>query len=237
MKKVGIVIVTYNLSSLLKVQVECINKNCCDNDYNIIVVDNSTDKTHASNIEEYCVKNNITRFKVNYNSFDPSTNHALALNFAYFTLIKKFDYLFFIDHDLFPIKKFSVSEILNDNLMAGREVKLSSTYFWPGCLMISRLDEKVDFTPINDLDTGGRLHSIISKNPNNVVVFDLKNQSFGDSVKFNNYYMHEYYELIFNETFMHFIKASNWCNVPAEIFNARQNLLIRILNDYNNERT
>jgi glycosyltransferase involved in cell wall biosynthesis len=236
MKKVGIIIVTYNVSDLLDSQILSIRKNCTDKDYKIIVIDNSTNSIHIDNIEKYCTKNNIIRVKVDYNVFDPSTNHAMALNFAYYSFSKKFDYLFFLDHDLFPIKKFNVSEIMYGKLMAGREVKLSNTYLWPGCLMIAKLEEKVDFIPVNDLDTGGRLHTVVSKDPNSIVVFDLKNQSFGDDVKFNNYFMHEYYELIFNETFMHFIKASNWCNVTPEIFKARQDLLIKTLNDYNSEK-
>ena len=155
----------------------------------------------------------------------------MALNYAYNNLKNDFDYLFFMDHDLFPIKNFSIEEILGDNIIAGCEQIISNKrYLWPGCIMFTNLNEDFDFTPVNGLDTGGRLSDFINNNKDKTLILNYEATQI--NLKLNNYFMHEFYDIVHDGTFMHFIKASNWCNVDIKTFNVRQNHLFSILDNY-----
>jgi glycosyltransferase involved in cell wall biosynthesis len=234
MKKTGIITVAFNSSKLIEYQIKCVKKYCTDN-HEFIVVDNSNNNDESEKIKNVCFENNIRFIRTNYdltNSFNnPSNNHGMALNYVYKLLKNEFDYLLFIDHDLFPIKNFSVEEILGDNIIAGHEQIISNIkYFWPGFIILSKLDEEFDFTPVVGLDTGGKLSSFIAKNANKSLT--IKHKHVPIDLKIDNYYMHEFYDDLHNGTFMHFIKASNWCNVSAEIFNLRQNHLFGVLDNF-----
>jgi glycosyltransferase involved in cell wall biosynthesis len=234
MKKTGIVTVTFNISKLLEYQVRSINKFCKDK-YEFIVFDNSNNQDEIIKIKSICDNNKIRLIKTDFNLTNshnnPSNNHGLALNYAHNILKNEFDFLFFIDHDLFPIKDFSIEEILWDNIMAGhKQTILNNTYIWPGCLMMTRLNETFDFTPQGSLDTGGGLTNFINNNLNKILFIKHKHEPI--NVGLNNYYMHEFYDDLLEGTFMHFIKSSNWCNVDESIFNLRQNYLFSILDDF-----
>jgi glycosyltransferase involved in cell wall biosynthesis len=234
MKKTAIITVSFNVSKLIEHQIKSFKKFCKDN-YELIVVDNSTKQDEIVKIKKLCEDNNIKLIRTNINVFNTfnnsSNNHGLSLNYVYNLLKKEFDYLFFVDHDLFAIKDFSVEEILGDKLMAGHEQIINNIkYFWPGLLMLGKIKEDLDFTPVHPLDTGGKLSKYILENPNKVLT--IKHKHVPIDLKFNDYYMHEFYDDLHNGTFMHFIKASNWCNVNENTFNARQNYLYSLLNDY-----
>ena len=115
--------------------------------------------------------------------------------------------------------------------MAGHEqIRYNFRYLWPGFLILSKLNENFDFTPVAPLDTGGRLYNFIEKNKEKILV--IKQKHLPLDIKFNNESMHEFYEDLHDGTFMHFIKASNWCKVENEIFNSRQNYLFSILDKH-----
>jgi glycosyltransferase involved in cell wall biosynthesis len=239
MKKIGIITIAFNGSKLIEYQIKTIKKYCSD-DYEFIVVDNSTKNNEIERIKNICTENNIRLINTNINltnSYNnPSNNHGLTLNYVYNFLKNDFDYLLFIDHDLFPIKEFSVEQILGDNIIAGCKQTISNTdYLWPGFLILSKLDEQFDFTPIPPLDTGGRLHTFISNNINKV--FFIEHSHVPIDLKLNNDYMHEFYDELYDGTFIHFIKSSNWCNVNDEIFNLRQDYLFKILDNFIKEKT
>jgi len=232
MKKTGIITVTFNVPKLLKYQLKTLKKYCLD-DYEFIVIDNSNDENHINEIKNICKENNISYthkgFSVSVGNV-PSTNHGLALNYAYETFKNKFDYLIFLDHDLFPIKPFSVGEMLGDNIIGGCEQNINNTiYLWPGFIMFSKLDETFDFTP-NPHDTGCKLSGFINQNIDKVLFFD--NGAVSIDLKLNNDWLHEFYGDIHNGTFMHFVKASNWMDANVETFNIRQNHLFGLLDEY-----
>jgi glycosyltransferase involved in cell wall biosynthesis len=230
MIKTGIITVTYNVSKLLTYQVECFKKYCTD-DYELIVIDNSNDVDEIYEIKNICYDNGIryvgTYISVNSGNI-PSTNHGLALNYAHKEFKSEFDYLFFIDHDLFPVKKFSVKEILGKKIISGCENVISNTkYLWPGCLMIKKLEESFDFTPVGPLDTGGRLSNFIKENENKVLY--LNNKKVDINTNFNDKYMHNFYWDIHDGTFIHFINASNWSNSESTVFCSRLTHLFKSL--------
>lgn len=234
MKKTGIITVTFNGAKLLEYQLKTLKKYCTDN-YEFIIVDNSNNNNEMVKIKNICDENNITYIRTDINVYNTnnnaSNNHGLALNYVHEKLKNDFDYLLFLDHDLFPIKPFSVEEMLGHNIIGGCEQIIANTrYLWPGFMMFSKLEETFDFTPSPPLDTGGKLSGFINKNIDKVLFIDNKHVPI--DLKLNNNFMHEFYDDIHNGTFMHFIKASNWCNVNVETFNLRQNHLFGMLDEY-----
>ena len=230
--KVAIVIVVYNIADLIVKQVACIRKFCTDEN-DIIIVDNSTNKEVSDAIVYY----NNTTLNCKYNktqasSSNSSESHAFACNWAFQTLAGKYDYFCYLDHDNFPIRNFSVKEILKDKVIAGLGQKPKDTkYFWAGCVMfnIAKIEkELVNFCVNHDLqiDTGGMLYKVIEKyGEDNCIFFNevhIQNPNFTKS-------FYNFYAMINDEMFMHFINSSGW-NL-SEGHQERINSLLNILDE------
>src|SRR3990167_4752300 len=164
--KVGVVIIAYNNPDLIYKQILCLKKFCKDN-YELVVIDNSTEQEAIDAIAYKCQINNLRIIKTHASSKNGSDSHSFAANLSYHKLKDDFSYLFYVDHDLFPIKEFSVIEILKGKAMAGLgQQKNGNTYFWPGCVMwdndiIQNCESKIDFSPTLGMDTGGGLYKIM----------------------------------------------------------------------------
>lgn len=226
---VGIIIIAYNNSSLIRKQHECINKFCKDS-FEIIVIDNSSDTTIAKEINYHCEVLKITYIKTNASSVNGSSSHAFAANLSYLKLKDSFDYLFYLDHDCFPVKDFSVKEILGDKLFAGLGQGKLKKYFWPGCVMWnnSAIDKSlIDFSPNSEfkLDTGGNFYKAIDSYPEALVFF---NENHVQNPHFNKSF-YNFYAMINDEMFMHFLNSSNWNGSAHNT--ERINSLINILNE------
>lgn len=211
-KPVAIVIVTYNIDvRVFLLQIMAIKKFCKD-DFEIIVVDNSTDKGSIESISYHCdIDRGIIYHKTVPSSFDGSESHAFAVNYIHNKIRGEYNYCFFLDHDCIPVKDFSVTEILADRLCAGVGQQKSRRYFWAGCFMYDTVNVSTKFTfspnRILGLDTAGDTYRIIEEyGVDKCVFFDeqhVQNPEFNKS-------MYDFYSLIFNGTFIHFINASNW---------------------------
>jgi len=219
----GIVIITYNCSKLLRKQIERIQKHCKDS-YEIIVVDNSTNKQEIQAVKYISSLYKVIYLKTDASSRNGSGSHAFAANVSWQKYGKSYSHFLYLDHDCFPIKDFSVSEVLGDKVIAGIGQQKSKTYLWPGCLMFkSGLD--IDFSVNHELglDTGGNLYKIIEQAPDDVIYFDeihTENPEFTKN-------MYNFYALINDGMFMHFINGSGWNNVGNQ--EERLNSLINIL--------
>lgn len=208
-KKLAIIIITYNAHNLFLKQIERINKHCKD-DFTIIVIDNSTETESIVAIRYFCETLKLEHRKTEAKSENSSSSHAFAANYAHNRYGKEYDYFLYLDHDAFPVKDFSVVDILGNREFAGiGQAKPKATYLWPGCLMFKRTqatDERLDFSPNHDLqlDTGGNLYSLIDKE--NTVFF---NEIHVQNPEFNKG-MYNFYASINDGMFIHFINASNW---------------------------
>jgi hypothetical protein len=241
MSKVAIAIVVFNISSLISIQVEFIKRFCTDNNFDIIITDNSNNTTEASLIKTHADNLGLRYFKTSFGE-DFSQSHAAACNYSYKALKDLYDYIFFLDHDNFPIKNFSVKDILNDKIIGGVGLirPPDKYYFWPGCVMFNqKIIEKnlVDFS-VNynfGLDTGGNLYQIIDKYGLDNCVFFNKKEVVNDTF---NWYKTSY-DVIYNKEsdplfcFMHFRSSSNWNK--ADRNDERINSLLVILNNKANE--
>lgn len=215
--KVGIIIVVFNISNLIEMQINLIKRFCKDDKYEIIVVDNSTDLENAK-IVEGIVSAAGCRYLKTQSTADFSQSHASACNFGYNQFKRSHKYLMLLDHDNFPIKDFSVAQILKDKVIGGvAQARNDIYYFWPGCVIIN--NEMVDINIVNfstnpqlGLDTGGNLHKVIKRHGMDQTVhfdqYNIPNPANTD--------MYSFYNLIKNNTstaefaFMHFINSSNW---------------------------
>jgi hypothetical protein len=209
--KVGICIIVFNLETRVFVlQIEAIKKFCTD-DYTIEVVDNSTLKVMREAIEYHAKRLGVKYRNTEPNTNDASWSHAFAANFSYQKLKDEYDLLAFFDHDLIPVKPFSVKDILGDKTIAGVTQGTKVKYLWPGCLFINNnlIDkDMVRFDPLMDprLDTGGSLYKLIEQYPEGVGWLDeigCHNPLFSKGF----YY---FYIMIHQKTFMHFLNSSNW---------------------------
>ncbi len=211
--KVGIVIITFNLDCRIFIlQIEAIKKFCRDN-YVIEVIDNSTNPELAAAIKHHAFVQGVNYKKTMPSTTDASQSHSFAANHSYRILKNHYDYFFYLDHDCIPVKEFSVVKILGDKIMGGMlHGQAETKYFWPGCVMWKNFaidNNLIDFKPDHKLriDTGGGFYKVIEAyGLDRCVQFDevgCENPYFTDS--FYNFYM-----MICEGRFMHFINSSNW---------------------------
>lgn len=246
--KLGIIIVLFNTSNLIIKQIELIAKFCQD-DHDIVVIDNSSNPQKAEEIRAICAGQPCRYIKTN-STDDFSQSHASACNFAYSIFREEYEYFLFLDHDNFPVMNFSIKEILKDKLMGGvgqartstvNQCRVEKFYFWPGCFILKNKDvdrDRVDFYTNEEygLDTGGNLYRLIDDygldNCANFDQYDVPNPEFPQY----------YFNLITSQkhwdshcSFMHFINASNWSN---QVKNEDRIIsLLRILDKYVKENT
>ena len=203
--KVAIVVITYNNKDIFLKHIERIKRHCKDN-YEIIIVDNSTDAKVIDHIKYHSGAQGCEYIKTNASSLNGSGSHSFAANLSFLLLKDKYTHFFYLDHDCFPIKDFSVVEILGEKQFAGIGQEKHKTYIWPGCLMF-KAGLEIDFSPLPGLDTGGSLYKEMERvGPENIVSF---NEIHQENPEFNKN-MYNFYSLINDSMFMHFINASGW---------------------------
>lgn len=205
--KTAVIIIAFNDSRLVEKQLELIDRFCIEKP-DIIIFDNSDVECTNVACKSNHVYYNFTGYYLN-----PSDSHSTAANTAYKLFSPFYDKLLFLDHDCFPIKKFSINKMLNGWYIAGLGQQKTKTYFWPGCVAfdVEKLNGfPVDFSTNREygLDTGGNLFHVI--------------ETFGgvflnEQCVINPYFTelpYNFYSTIHNGTFMHFTNASNWNKTP-----------------------
>ncbi len=225
---VAVIIVAYNNSSFIIKQFECLKRFCKD-DFDIVVIDNSTDLESAKGVQYHATNLGCFYFKTEASSRDSTQSHAFACNFAYWKLKDTYKYFFFTDHDSFPVRDFSVKEILKDKAMAGLGQGAKKTYFWAGCVMFdsSKIEQSlIDFSPNSEfgLDTGGNLYKMIEKCGKDLCIFF--NEAYHQNPNFTKSF-YNFYASIHDGLFMHFVNGSNWAksNDNEERINSLLNIL------------
>lgn len=234
MKNTALIIVIYNTADFITKQIETIRRFCKD-DLDIIIIDNSTDKD-VSEALRYRIRDfGCIYEKTQAASGDPSLSHAFAANFAYGRYRDSYEYMFYLDHDAFVIKDFSVKEILGDKVMAGMaQTKPSGkTYLWPGCLLLNNtiIDKNlVDFSPNIPfgLDTGGNLYKLFDQYGKDRIVFF--NEYHHENIHFKRPY-YNVYSIIGEDQFLHFIAGSNWQKLNDADHTERISTLMAILEE------
>lgn len=206
--KVGVIIINYNCPNLLVPQLEGLRRFCKD-DYEIVVVDNSSDPEASEGVRYH--SEGCLYIRSHSGSHGGSKSHAFACNLAWMKLHENYDYLLFLDHDNLPIKDFSVVEMLKGRAMVGLGQGKVKTYYWPGFVAfdLSKVKE-ADFSCNSEygLDTGGNLYLSIEK-------AGIENCGFVGEEYFENPYFvshnpkYNYYTVIAGG-FLHFCNGSGW---------------------------
>lgn len=225
----GIVIVSYNVADLLPLQLDAIKAFCTDQ-YEIIVVDNSTDNDASEAIKYHAREHLYYRTR---SLSTGSRGHAFALNFIYEKLRREYDYFLFLDHDIFPTAEFSVIERLSEFPLGGLAQQKSKLYLWPGYLFLKCSEfEILDFSPCHDnkLDTGGRLYEEVES-----LAKDGRLIFVSEEYVENPYFKklpYNFYSVI-DKTWIHFINASGWNKVAdnEERINSLKNIVQRKINE------
>jgi len=225
----GIICIFYNNPQFLLKQHEHLQRFCkCE--YELIVVDNSTNTEASEAIKYHAERFKLEYLKTSARSVNGSESHAFAASIAYKKYRHNYAILFFVDHDCFAIKDFSPIRILASKKLAGLgQQKGNLTYYWPGCFMF-RTSIEVDFSMIPGRDTGGATNKAIQlAKKENCVFF---NEAYAQNPGFNKS-QYDFYALIHNGTFMHFINGSNWAGSAdnEERINSLFNELQRISNE------
>jgi glycosyltransferase involved in cell wall biosynthesis len=228
--KIAVVIIVYNTAKLITLQIELLRRFSLD-PIDIIVIDNSSEKKTSEDIFYFSRLSGVKYMKTNASDSNGSDSHVFACNVSYLKIKSYYDYFFYLDHDNFPVKDFSIPTILKDKCIGGLLQAKSKPYFWAGCVMWN--NKEVDNSLINfgvshelGLDTGGMLYKVIETYGEDRCVF------FDEQYSQNPYFntgMYNFYAMINDGMFMHFINASEWN--PAERNEERINSLINILNE------
>ncbi len=223
----GIVIVTYNRPDLLTLQLDAI-KLFCTEEHKIVIIDNSTDEKLASEIASIAC--DCRYYRTLSHSRNSSDSHAFAANFAFTKLRDDYDHFLFIDHDLFPTKRFSVPGMLYGLPLGGLGQTKHKTYLWPGFVFWKNSEvESLDFSTAPGLDTGGNTWKEVER-------IGIDGIAWKPEVYHENQYFKEppynFYSII-GDGWMHFINASGWN--PQGNHNERLETLKTILKERTNE--
>lgn len=209
--RIGIITVTFNVAYFIQRQIDSFGKYTKGE---LIVVDNSDNLDASNNVRQICKGNGVKFIKTLFNEKDSSKSHGYACNcgLAYFK--EDYDVLFFVDHDLFPVKEVDLEALIEGYKVVGvPQFKDGNVYFWPGCVMM-RTDLDVDFMPRPGLDTGAGFVDIVNSTPQEEI-------GFMDEVNT------EEFSRIYDGSFIHFRNGSNWKKDPKH--DLRVSKLIQLL--------
>jgi glycosyltransferase involved in cell wall biosynthesis len=215
-----IVSIAYNNSDVLKIQHKYLKENL-EEDFLYLIADNSNNKLESSLIEEYSHKQKIPYVKLpNNHHKNPSKSHGTALQWAYKNIIEKYHphYFGFIDHDIFPERKTSITSKLRNGIFGLIQERNEKWYLWPGfCFYdFNRIkDIELNFMPCKGLDTGGSNYYKLYKDIDKSTLFNVPH-TYSDTVT------GEKVPIITDENtantvehigdWLHIMRASNWNN-------------------------
>lgn len=155
-------VVAFNNSEVVDYQIRTLHK-FFRYPYRHTVFDNSTCEDKAREIEAVCRRHATGYVRLPRQEFMPrgrgSYSHGIACNYLFNKYIQFGGGKFFglLDHDIFPVAPFDVSEHLERQPFYGQ--RHYGFYLWPGYFFIrmdTAKDTKLDFRPSNRLrgDTG-----------------------------------------------------------------------------------
>lgn len=232
MKELAIVIIAYNEPKFTPVQLDLIDKYCTDQDRDVWVIDNSFMEKASQAIQYHTLIRHNQYFRTRAKAVNSSVSATFALNMAYIRLRDNYDYFLFLDHDAFPVREFSVKEELGQAVMAGVGQQKAKMYFHTGYLMFNNKEidhSLIDFS-CNDqyqLDTGGNLYRVVEHYPDRLIFW---NEEYEENPYFTQGF-YNFYSMINDGMFMHFINGSGWNKLEAEGQEQRINSLLCALNE------
>lgn len=230
-----LVTIAFNNDFLIEEQIRLVKKHITDSNYIHIVADNSSDKHKREAIKAICTRANILYFSLPFNWFSkihkrPSYSHGLAMTWIYHNLIKKINPIVFgfIDHDIFPIKSYSLLQKIENQDFYGRLIDRTPDnhhrrlwYLWAGFCFLKFDTVKslnINFMPCKAdniyLDTAGSMYiSLYSKYNMELLRFSLpvEEKYFRDGNVYHADLLH-----FVDADWIHTINGSNWKKVKGK---------------------
>lgn len=233
-----LVSIAYNSDQLISNQIEMVKKHIKDPHYQLLVVDNSTDKTIRKKIQDVCSHHQIEYISMPFTFRQKvckwfkwgGMSHGLALNWTFYHILyhRKPKYFALLDHDIFPIKDCNLTETIGELHFYGvRRDREDYWYLWPGWSIFNfeAIDKKNPnfqpyFTKTTYLDSGGGNYFKIYNNyaintiPFPQVKIHRLKITKGISV-WNDVYHRDCIQFI-DGSWLHIINGSNYCHLPGK---------------------
>lgn len=241
--KVDICTVAFNNLELIQYQHRLLKKFVQD-DFQYVIIDNSTEKVKSEAIYDFCRTEGISYVKVPQNLLNfvgGCYSHATAVNYFYRRVLKfrKPEIFTLIDHDLFPIKTVTISSYLEKQPFYG-PIRRRGDSAWYLSAILSIFNYKwttatgrFDYMPVTVngqyLDTGGGnwfpYYSKIDSNSLESPKDEFEKFREGDC------YHGDVFEFLDNRTFIHTINGSCWKKIADGKPEFIRSYLDRILNN------
>lgn len=233
-----IITIAYNHSRLIEKQIELVKQYVTDNCFLHIIVDNSPNRKIRQQIKDICEREQVKYVNVpifidkliSHKLFGNGLSHGAALNWMFYHLLKSNRPVRFavLDHDVFPLKGYSLTEKLGKSDFIGVERNMGvGWYLWPGwCVLRFEAIEKCrpNFLPVFINDTylgsgGGNYSCFYCKYNHNEMSFPevttkrvKKTQGLH---KHNDIYHSDCIQFI-DHSWLHIINGSNCAHVPEK---------------------
>ncbi len=229
-----LVTVAYNKPDLIKAKIEFVKDNITDKDYVHIVLDNSSNRHARKAIKEACFDGGATYIPVPHyfhifflpRLFWYGVSEGMALNWFCRKILPSINprFLAITDQDLFPLRKYSVIDKLENKPFygVGRQ-RETGWYLWPGfiafdCQVLQK--PKFDFMPCFFegcyFDTGGRNFINIFKDYSiglsMLAHVKTKRYAYGKDDNTLNIYHRDCIQIIDN-AWLHLINGSNYAHL------------------------
>jgi hypothetical protein len=233
--KLLIMTVSYNNANVIRQQIRFVKKNIKD-EYVYIIADNSSDKAKRSEIQILCKETNTGYISLPPNPFSTSSDsHAVALNWLFKNIVSVYQPAFFgfIDHDIYPVKPHSVTDLMAAQPFYGLiQQRENYWYLWPGLCFFKKEaynNREFDFMPCVSngirLDTGGALCDILFHTFNKDSV-KFPTQVY-ENIREGEVFQSDKIELIGN--WLHSFNGSYWMQVKD-----KEDVLNKVLDNYYN---
>ena len=223
---IDIITIAFNNEFLIEQQIRLIKKYITDENYSLIVMDNSTNVEKQKLIQNICEQNGTGYVLLPRNPMYKywkagSYAHGFAMNWAYYNFIRfrQPKFFGFIDHDMFPISSYSITEKFNnapEQCFYGtlRDIE-NKWYLWAG--MCFYWFEKVKSFKINFipcmcngtyLDTGGNNYKNLYAKFNKSKLSFCK-PAVEKTIRDGGTYHNDTIQYI-DDVWIHAINGSNW---------------------------
>jgi len=216
--------IAFNNSEVIREQISAIMEHCRD-EYSYLVFDNSSNLAISNEIANVCNKcSNVIYVRLpiwNGRALEPSVSHGIALNFVFKKVLKmhrEIDNVLILDHDIFPMKDFRVSEIgRGQDVYGWKREDNGIWYVWPGYMYLNMnkiVCFRLDFKPGYGGDTGSSNWKVLYKKKS---VGELKFAKWEKKIiKVDGAMIvtRSSSEVdIFDDTWLHMVNASDWAGV------------------------
>lgn len=238
--KLLLITVAFNTPILIQYQIEYIKKYLKDEDYQLIVADNSTSSKYRKEIRNICDNSDIEYIPIpmyinklhTSKLFFHGASHGAALNWLFYHVlsVRQPMYFSFIDHDIIPFSSTSLLqhiEKVGSDFYGDYRQRGKGWYIWPGyCIFRYEVIEKYkpNFLPMlyegEYFDSGGSNYKNIYRYYPISKSYFAKNEQIRlkktEGLKKHDQIYHADCIQIIDDDWVHIINGSNYAQIPGK---------------------